>query len=329
MSALISQSTQTLDGSPRFVFFGTPAFAAISLHALIDAGMIPQAVVTMPDRPAGRGRKVRVSPVKQSAELHDLTIFQPHSMAAEQNQELIQLLASCDLGVVVAYGHIMPQSLLALPRYGCINVHASLLPRWRGAAPIQRAILAGDRTTGISIMQMEQGLDTGPVLFSANCPIETTDTGRSMHDRLALLGGTTLTAAMQQLPSLTPQPQDDSKAQYAAKIHKQDGCIDWRQSTDHIDRTIRAFCPVPVAWTDYQQQRIRIWQAQPLNDVHSCQPGTVVNYDDQGLDIATGDSTIRLLQLQLAGSTPRYLHQLFNGYRDLFRSGAVLGQSEC
>lgn len=327
---------RTTPFSPSSVFFGTPDFAARSLQAMIDSGLAPQAVVTMPDKPAGRGRKLQQSPVARTAIDNGLPLIQSLHSSATRNPEqkkqlnphLAELLTNTDLAIVVAYGHLIPASALTLPKYGFINLHASLLPRWRGAAPIQRALLAGDVETGVCIMQMQQGLDTGPVLSRSCCPISSSDTGGTLHDRLADLGTQLLVSTIQTLPQCTPQEQDDTQANYAHKIHKQHGNIDWQKSSAEIDRHIRAFHPSPVAWTQLAGQRIRIWQANIVNTEHlNRAAGTIIAVSEQGIDIATGNGTIRLIEVQFAGGSKVQATQLIHG-RNPLTVGAVFASPE-
>ena len=286
----------------KVIFAGTPDFAARALEALLTTDHRLVAVYTQPDRPAGRGRKVQFSPVKQLALDHGIEVRQPKTLKdAAAQQELADLDA--DLMVVVAYGLLLPQAVLDAPRLGCINIHASLLPRWRGAAPIQRAILAGDRETGVTIMQMEAGLDTGPMLTVLKTPIHEGETGGSLHDRLAELGAEALLASLPGLRdgSLGAEPQDDALANYANKLDKQEARIDWRQSAEQIDRQVRAFNPWPVAQCLYGDKAMRIWSSECLAGGDNGSPGQVVETGKSFIDVATGEGVLRIIELQMPG----------------------------
>ena len=296
----------------KIIFAGTPEFSVPPLKALIDSPHDVVAVYTQPDRPAGRGRKLTPGPVKACALEYDIPVYQPEKLRqAEDQQPLIDLQA--DLMVVVAYGIILPKVILDAPRLGCFNIHASLLPRWRGAAPIQRSILAGDAETGITIMQMDVGLDTGDMLLKKTCPITDDDTGSSLHDRLSIMGAEAL---MEILPAiangaLQPEKQDDSLANYAEKLQKAEAIIDWAKSAREIKAQVNAFNAWPVAQTpidlkqDGTPQMMRIWQAQ-LTDrvVGNAPPGKVLHCDKQGIDVATGDGVLRLMKIQMPGKKP-------------------------
>tara|TARA_R110000772_G_scaffold48893_2_gene111718 strand:+ start:218 stop:1147 length:930 start_codon:yes stop_codon:yes gene_type:complete len=286
----------------RIIFAGTPDFAAETLKALLTTSHEICAVYTQPDRPSGRGRKLTASPVKQLAIEHHIPVEQPLNF---KEDEAKQILADyhADLMVVVAYGLLLPQAVLDTPSLGCINVHASLLPRWRGAAPIQRAILAGDTETGVCIMQMEAGLDTGPVLSRASCPINSEDTAQTLHDRLALLGANTLLNSLSNIIELQSkaQVQDHASTSYAAKLLKPEAEIDWQQSASQIVRQIQAFNPWPVAQTIWQDQVFRIWSASLLDDKSSAPAGEIITVNKNSIDVATGNGILRLKQIQLPG----------------------------
>ncbi|MCG7909004.1 MAG: methionyl-tRNA formyltransferase [gamma proteobacterium symbiont of Stewartia floridana] len=286
----------------KIIFAGTPDFAASALQALLTTEHHVVAVYTQPDRPAGRGRKVQFSPVKQLAVEHDLEVFQPKTLKDPQAQQILAQ-HQADLMVVVAYGLLLPQAVLDTPRLGCINIHASLLPRWRGAAPIQRAILAGDETSGVTIMQMEAGLDTGPMLSIRSTPIDAKETGGSLHDRLAELGSAALIEVLPGLSegSVEAIPQDDSQANYASKLDKEEARIDWSQSAVQIDRQVRAFNPWPVAHCLYGDKVMRVWNSEVVNADGSASPGQVVATAKTGFDVATGEGVLRISQLQMPG----------------------------
>lgn len=303
----------------RVVFCGTPAFAAASLAALIEAQYRVVAVYTQPDRPAGRGRRVAVSEVKQAALAAAIPVYQPVSLRRREAQAELAGLAP-DLLVVAAYGLILPQVVLDIPARGCVNVHASLLPRWRGAAPIQRALLAGDDESGISIMLMEAGLDTGPVLATAPLPIAPAMTGGELHDALATLGGEAL---VKTLPGwlrgdIAPLPQEHALACYAPKLVKAEAEIDWQQSALVIDRQVRAFNPWPVAQTRLGGEVLRIWRAEPVVESVASPlgpPGVVLSEDRAGPVVATGAGALRLTMLQLAGRRPQAAADFYNARR--------------
>ncbi|MFA5549657.1 MAG: methionyl-tRNA formyltransferase [Porticoccaceae bacterium] len=312
----------------RVVFGGTPDFAAHHLDALIAAGCQLVGVFTQPDRPAGRGKKLTPSPVKELAQGHGLPVFQPASLKDPDAQRLLTDLAP-DLFVVVAYGLLLPRAVLDIPRHGCINVHASLLPRWRGAAPIQRAIEAGDSLTGITIMGMDVGLDTGDMLRKVSCPIAADDTGGSLHDKLAALGPPALLATIADIArgETHPEKQDDSLATYAAKISKQEAEIDWRGDAIVIDRRIRAFNPFPVAYTLLAGEPLRIWRAAPVTTEHSAAPGTLLAVDDDSVTLACGHGALRLLEVQLPGKKRMPMAELLRGNPRLFAPGQRLGSN--
>lgn len=304
----------------RIVFAGTPEFAAQHLQALLDAGREVIAVYTQPDRPAGRGQKLMPSPVKQLALQHDIPVHQPQTLRDPAAQaELASLQA--DLMVVVAYGLILPQAVLDMPRLGCINSHASLLPRWRGAAPIQRAIEAGDAESGVTVMQMEAGLDTGPMLLKVRTPIAPDDTGGSLHDRLAALGSNAVVEAVAALEAgtLAGEIQDDSLATYAHKLNKDEARIDWTRPAVELERRVRAFHPWPICQSTLDGAAVKIHAAEPGTG-HGV-PGQIIDADKNGLDVACGEGSLRLTRLQLAGGKPLAFSDLFNSRREQFATG--------
>jgi methionyl-tRNA formyltransferase len=287
----------------RLLFAGTPDFAVPALEALIEAGLPPVAVLTQPDRPAGRGRQLQASPVKTAAERENIVVFQPVSLKDEETQRIIADQRP-DLMIVVAYGLMLPAEVLKLPRYGCWNIHASLLPRWRGAAPVQRAIEAGDRQTGICIMQMDEGLDTGPVIERVAIPLHGTETGGELHDRLSRLGADTLVRCVRSLAEnehVETRAQSTEGVTYAAKLLKSEAEIDWRQPAELLERKIRAFSPWPVAWCQVGGERTRIWEAELIPGRPDVPAGTVLGAGNSGIDVATGKQALRLLQLQPPG----------------------------
>ena len=302
----------------RLVFAGTPDFAATALKALLGTHHTLVGVYTQPDRPAGRGRKQQASPVKQVAQEAGIPVFQPESLKSPEAQQELAALKP-DVMIVAAYGLILPPEVLAIPVHGCLNIHASLLPRWRGAAPIQRAIAAGDQETGITIMQMDSGLDTGAMLLKAVTPITDTDTGGSLHDRLADMGGAAILKALTLLEKgeLTGEAQNDDLACYAHKLAKEEGHIDWSQDAQAIERLIRAFNPWPGTFTDLDQQRIRIHQAQALPESSPKPPGTVLSRSREGIDIACGSGSLRITRLQLPGARAQTVNDLINGGKQL------------
>lgn len=317
-------------GPLKVIFAGTPEFAAEALQALLDSEHELVAVYTQPDRPAGRGRKLTPSPVKQLAQQHEIDVYQPLSLKdAAAQQELAALNA--DVMVVVAYGLLLPLAVLEAPRLGCINIHASLLPRWRGAAPIQRAILAGDAESGVTIMQMDEGLDTGAMLVKEATPITRDDTGQSLHDRLAEIGARTVIVALDQLRdgSAQPQAQDDSLANYAKKLSKAEALIDWQKPAIEIEHLVRAFNPWPVAQTGYEGKMMRIWQAQALDGEQATGvPGEIIAAGKNGIDVATGEGVLRILRAQLPGGKPLAAADLLNARKEFKEPGTRLGQDD-
>ncbi len=305
----------------RIVFAGTPDFAVPCLRAAVQRGDVV-AVYTQPDRPAGRGRSLAASPVKQEAISRGLPVLQPESLKSAEAQETLRQLAP-DLLVVVAYGLILPQAVLDIPRHGGWNVHASLLPRWRGAAPIQRAIEAGDRETGVCLMQMEAGLDTGPVLLSLSTPIGTDDTGGQLHDRLAELGAQVLSDGLGLLRAgLRPmaQPQPVEGVTYAHKLEKHEARLDWVQPASVLARKVRAFSPWPVAEAQVAGERLRIHGAVALEESHAADPGSLLRAGREGLDIACGEGVLRLRTVQREGGKAITAADYLNARRDLAAS---------
>lgn len=309
----------------KIIFAGTPDFAVAPLKALARSHEIV-AVFTQPDRKAGRGKKLTAPPVKEYALEIDAPVFQPTSL-----KDQADLIAGfdADIMVVVAYGMLLPQEILDIPPLGCLNIHASLLPRWRGAAPIQRAIEAGDKTTGVSIMRMELGLDTGPVFNMLELEIENEDTSASMHDKLASLGAQGICKTIEELiknPSLEPIAQDHDSSNYAKKITKAEAEIDWRNTANELHQQLRAFIPWPVSQTKHNSTRLRIWQASVIDAKNTGQtPGKVLSFSEKGVDVACGQGVLRLEKLQRDGSKPMSIDQFLNGYD--FSVGDVLGDS--
>ncbi len=289
----------------RLIFAGTPDFAVPSLQILLEAGYSVVAVYTQPDRPAGRGRQLRASPIKTRAQSAGIPVYQPTTLRDPAAQAELAALQP-DLLIVAAYGLILPPAVLAIPRLDCLNVHASLLPRWRGAAPIHRALMAGDAETGISIMRMEAGLDTGPVFAQAAVPIERGMTGGELHDALAMLGGLTLRATLPELLTgrLAPEPQDDALATYATKLSKSDLELDWTQSALALERQVLAFNPYPVAQTRLEEHVLRIWRAVAEEESATAPPGAVLREGPSGMVVATGSGVLRLTEVQLPGGKP-------------------------
>lgn len=311
----------------RIIFAGTPEFAADHLAALLNTEHEIVGVYTQPDRPAGRGKKLMPSAVKLLAQSHSLAVYQPASLKSEDALEELSAL-NADLMVVVAYGVILPKAILDAPKLGCINVHGSILPKWRGAAPIQRSIWAGDAKTGVTIMQMDEGLDTGPMLQISELDIENDDTSATLYAKLAKLGPVALLETIEKLSDITPQIQDDQQATYAAKLSKQEAYLDWQLSAKQLELNIRAFNPWPVAWFTYQDKPVKVWQANVLEQAQSealaTSPGQILSFDKHGLKIATSDGVLVIHTLQPAGKKAQEVQQIVNGNPNAFEVGQII-----
>lgn len=294
----------------RLIFAGTPEFAAQALQGIVDAGHEVALVLTQPDRPAGRGMALQPSAVKKVALTHGIEVFQPLTLKDAEAQVRIAAVGA-EIMVVAAYGLILPQAVLDMPRFGCINIHGSLLPRWRGAAPIQRALLAGDAETGVCIMQMEAGLDTGPVLLRGAFPIAATDTTATLHDRLAELGARLVVEALGKLP-LPAEPQPAEGVTYAHKIEKAEALIEWGKSAAELDRHIRAFNPFPGAQALFRGQTVKLWQASPV--AGRGETGTILAIDRNSVVIACGEGALAVTELQKAGGKRLPVQQFLAGH---------------
>lgn len=311
----------------KIIFAGTPDFAARHLQALIDSEHDVIAVYSQPDRPAGRGKKLTASPVKVLAQEHNIAVFQPASLRNEAAQQELSNLQA-DIMVVVAYGLILPKIVLDTPRLGCINVHGSILPRWRGAAPIQRALWAGDSETGVTIMQMDIGLDTGDMLLKTHLPIETTDTSASLYEKLAEQGPTALVDALTGLSEgrLVAEKQDENLANYAEKLSKEEARLDWHKSAKQLWQEIRAFNPWPVSYFEHQQSVIKVWQATYNAQACSQAPGTIITATKQGIEVATADGSLIIETMQLPNKKPLDVADILNARGDWFAAGVCLNQ---
>ncbi|MCE9889275.1 methionyl-tRNA formyltransferase [Kluyvera intermedia] len=311
-----------MSDSLRIIFAGTPDFAARHLDALLSSEHQVVGVFTQPDRPAGRGKKLMPSPVKVLAEEKGIPVFQPASLRPEENQKLVSSL-NADVMVVVAYGLILPKTVLAMPRLGCINVHGSLLPRWRGAAPIQRSLWAGDSETGVTIMQMDVGLDAGDMLHKLSCPITAEDTSASLYDKLAALGPQGLLHTLHLLATgnTKPEVQDESLVSYAEKLSKEEARVDWTLSAAQLERCIRAFNPWPMSYIVIDDQPVKIWQATVIDKAANAEPGTILEATRQGIQVATGDGILNLISLQPAGKKAMSAQDLLNSRREWFVPG--------
>lgn len=311
--------------SLRIIFAGTPDFAARHLDALLASPHQVVGVFTQPDRPAGRGKKLMPSPVKILAEQNGLPVFQPASLRPEENQQLIAAL-NADVMVVVAYGLILPKAVLEMPRLGCINVHGSLLPRWRGAAPIQRALWAGDVQTGVTVMQMDVGLDTGDMLHKLACPITPEDTSATLYDKLAEMGPQGLLITLEQLAhaGTAPEVQDETQVTYAEKLSKEEARLDWSLSAAQLERCIRAFNPWPVSFFMIDEQPVKVWHASVISTPSTALPGTILDADKHGIQVATADGILNLQTLQPAGKKAMSAQDLLNSRREWFTPGNVI-----
>ena len=310
----------------KIVFAGTPDFAAQHLDALIKSHHDVIAVYSQPDRPAGRGKKLKASEVKQLALTHDIPVYQPENFKSDDaKQQLADLNA--DIMVVVAYGLLLPKAVLETPKLGCINVHGSILPRWRGAAPIQRAIWAGDAETGVTIMQMDEGLDTGDMISIATCPIEAADTSASLYSKLAELGPTALIDTLATIAdgTATPEKQNDELANYAKKLSKEEANIDWHMPAQQIERNIRAFNPWPICFTQMQGNTVKIYAAEL--DENAGNPGEILAADKTGITVATTEGALKITQLQPQGKKPMSAQDFLNGRADWVAVGSTLGDN--
>lgn len=306
----------------RIVFAGSPEFAVPALQGLVDSGHQLVAVLTQPDRPAGRGQKIRVSPIKTRAMDLGINVLQPVSLSDDNEQRMLRNLQP-DLIVVVAYGLLLPGNILDIPGAGCVNLHASLLPRWRGAAPIQSAILNGDQATGISLMKMDEGLDTGPVFSEKVIDINPEETAGELHDRLARLGADLLTESLDDLLDgrISATPQSAEGASYAGRINKNDATIDWQQTAQHIHNQIRAYNPWPVTHTILEGKLMRCWASELLSPNNSTtkensdiEPGTIISTGAEGIDVQTGEGVVRLLSVQMPGRKKMTAADFLNGH---------------
>ncbi|WP_036773764.1 methionyl-tRNA formyltransferase [Photorhabdus australis] len=313
--------------SLRIVFAGTPDFAARHLEILLTSQHEVVGALTRPDKPAGRGKKLTPNPVKVLAEKHNITVFQPTTLRSEENQQWI-LKQQPDVIIVIAYGLILPKAVLDIPRLGCLNVHGSLLPRWRGAAPIQRSIWAGDKETGVTIMQMDVGLDTGDMLYKASCPIAPEDTSASLYEKLANIGSDALLKTLSLITSgkIQPEVQNEKLVTYAEKLSKEEARINWKLSAADLERCIRAFNPWPMSFFEIEGQPVKIWEANAIEKQTSAEPGTVLKADKEGIHIATANGILNITQLQPASKKSMSVENLLNSKREWFTPGIKLAE---
>ena len=309
----------------KIIFAGTPTFAAITLEALTHTRHQVVAVYTQPDRASGRGLKTSWSAVKESAFDLNIPIHQPASLKDVHEQDVLRQL-NADVMIVAAYGLILPKAVLSIPRYGCFNIHASLLPRWRGAAPIQRAILSGDKMTGVTIMQMDEGLDTGDMVLKHQYALAEDETSETLHNQLAKMGAEAITEALELLTDskLNPEKQDDALSTHAKKLSKEEALIDWSESAVALERKVRAFNPWPIAYTLWNNERVRVGASMVINEHCDSAPGVIVNASREGIDIATGKDILRLLKLQLPGGKMIAAADFYNAHRERLTIGDLL-----
>ncbi|MBD2802808.1 methionyl-tRNA formyltransferase [Xenorhabdus sp. M] len=314
-----------MSDSLRIIFAGTPDFAARHLAALLNSQHQVVGVLTRPDKPAGRGKKLTPSPVKVLAEEHEIPVFQPKTLRVEENQQWV-MEQQADIMIVVAYGLILPQAVLDIPRLGCLNVHGSLLPRWRGAAPIQRSVWAGDEETGVTIMQMDAGLDTGNMLLKAICPITSEDTSASLYEKLAETGPKALLDTLDLITSgkCQPEVQDNDLATYAEKLSKDEAKVDWNLPAAQLERCVRAFNPWPLSFFNINEQPIKIWQAEVITEQTTQTPGTIIKADKTGIQVATVDGILNITQLQPPGKKAMSAADLLNSRREWFTPGSKI-----
>lgn len=312
----------------KIIFAGTPELAVPTLATLNDSTHDVIMVLTQPDRPAGRGRKLKSSAVKTFAEAHNIPVCQPETLKTLTIVELLRNLKP-DLMVVLAYGLIVPKTVLEIPTLGCINVHLSLLPRWRGAAPIQRAILAGDKTTGVTLMKMDTGIDTGDILKQAELPIHDHDTSATLHQRLGKLGAMTLSTSLNDITTekLKGERQNEEQMTYAKKITKEEACINWQLSAEQIERRVRAFNSWPIAYTTLNKIRLRIWQAHACDEKSTSKPGTIIETNKDHIKVACHQGTLSITQLQWPGGNVQTVQVALNANNNPLKIGVVLGEA--